>query len=246
LGASNLNAGLAENIGISIVLHIIVFVVVFFLSSKTPVQKTFYAPVYKVDLVTLEEPEPKKEKKTAAAVVKKRPEVKIKRKKKTSPISSKKVKTAKKKPPKKAKKIKADPKGQLSDVDIRKKMDEIRSRLRSKLEKEAAATVSSKEGVTKVSVQDMDKALKDYYDLLWDKIRRAWILPGTGNFDDLESIISIIISESGELLDVYIEEESGNGFYDHSAIRAIRKSTPFPPLPEGYEGGLEVGFRFTP
>ncbi|NVL90332.1 MAG: TonB C-terminal domain-containing protein, partial [Desulfobacterales bacterium] len=41
------------------------------------------------------------------------------------------------------------------------------------------------------------------------------------------------------------EKRSGNSYFDDSVFKAVRKSDPLPPLPEGYLGPFyEVGFRF--
>jgi TonB family protein len=42
-----------------------------------------------------------------------------------------------------------------------------------------------------------------------------------------------------------MESSSGNSYYDQSAIRAIRKASPVPPLPKELgEESLDVGIKF--
>jgi colicin import membrane protein len=63
----------------------------------------------------------------------------------------------------------------------------------------------------------------------------------------LETLVGIKILPNGEIQDIWIDKKSGNQYLDESAIRAIKKSNPLPPLPK--EIGLyhyEVRFRFTP
>jgi colicin import membrane protein len=65
--------------------------------------------------------------------------------------------------------------------------------------------------------------------------------------NNLETLVGIKILSNGEILDVWIDKKSGNQYLDESAIRAIKKSNPLPPLPK--EIGVydyKVGFRFTP
>jgi colicin import membrane protein len=64
---------------------------------------------------------------------------------------------------------------------------------------------------------------------------------------NLETLVGIKILPNGEIQDIWIDKKSGNQYLDESAIRAIQKSNPLPPLPR--EIGLyfyEVRFRFTP
>ena len=64
---------------------------------------------------------------------------------------------------------------------------------------------------------------------------------------NLATIVRIKILPTGEIQDIWIDKKSGNQYLDESAIRAIKKSNPLPPLPR--EIGLyhyEVRFRFTP
>ncbi len=64
---------------------------------------------------------------------------------------------------------------------------------------------------------------------------------------NLETLVGIKILPNGEIEDIWIDKKSGNQYLDESAIRAIKKSNPLPPLPR--EIGLydyKVGLRFTP
>jgi colicin import membrane protein len=88
-----------------------------------------------------------------------------------------------------------------------------------------------------------------YLTVIWDKIRNSWNLSPAlvQGKKDLESIIDIKISRKGEILDMSFEKRSGNHYLDDSAIRAIKKANPLPPLPEVFrEEYLEIGIRFIP
>lgn len=258
----NTNDELKRWLGISLAIHILAVFIIAAVSSRHRINRTFYAPVYKVDLVTLEKPKPAK-KKTAKARIAKKVVTKPETKKKAAKISKRRStsKAAVKKAPKPVKNIPVDPSASINAIREKYAAAKAVERLKEELgterepepkdvaENEArTATPSSlpKQGAKKVSIEDMDMVLRGYYDLLWEKIRKSWVLPGSGDFSGMEAIISVRFTGAGELLDVSTEEGSGNGFYDQSAIRAIRKSAPFPPLPNGYEGGMEIGFRFRP
>ncbi len=64
---------------------------------------------------------------------------------------------------------------------------------------------------------------------------------------DLEVLVGIKIMPDGRIEDVWFDKKSGNQYLDDSAIRAVKKSNPLPPLPKTYRGSfLETGLRFTP
>jgi len=64
---------------------------------------------------------------------------------------------------------------------------------------------------------------------------------------DLETIIVLIIERNGKIQKFYFEKKSGNALYDQSAMRAIKKAEPLPPIPkELSEDSLEIGIRFFP
>lgn len=55
------------------------------------------------------------------------------------------------------------------------------------------------------------------------------------------------INKEGQVEDVKIAESSGVSFLDHSAMRAVLLSNPFPPLPAEYQGnylGVNFGFEY--
>jgi len=91
---------------------------------------------------------------------------------------------------------------------------------------------------------------KEVYDgLIVYHIQKNWafsehLVRGQSN---LETLVGIKILPNGEIQDIWIDKKSGNPILDESAIRAIKKSNPLPPLPR--EIGLydyKVGLRFTP
>lgn len=82
-----------------------------------------------------------------------------------------------------------------------------------------------------------------YFNRLSEKVRSLWVY--TGDKKDIETIVSLKISQSGKLISLWIDESSGDGEYDESVLRAIKKAAPFPPLPEEITVPIfEFGFRF--
>jgi TonB family protein len=92
----------------------------------------------------------------------------------------------------------------------------------------------------------MNAKINVYYAMIWSRIKRGWALPqGILPGDVLEAVIDVTILRSGAVTEVNFEKRSGNRFFDDSALKAIRKASPFPPLPAWIgEASLGVGIRF--
>jgi TonB family protein len=87
--------------------------------------------------------------------------------------------------------------------------------------------------------------------MIWTKIKKAWTIPENLLKEkervDLETIIVVIIERDGKIQKYWFEKKSGNDLYDQTAVRAIKKAEPLPPVPnELSESRLEVGIRFFP
>ena len=92
---------------------------------------------------------------------------------------------------------------------------------------------------------------RNYYDQIIAQMRAAWVLPdGVAVGDKLLTVVGVTISPMGDIQNISIEKSSGNLYFDQSAIRAIRKASPLPPIPEELgDESLEVGglnFKYPP
>lgn len=56
--------------------------------------------------------------------------------------------------------------------------------------------------------------------------------------------IKFIIKRNGDITNVEIEESSGNFSLDMAALRAVKNSSPLPPLPDKFSDSLVVHFYF--
>ncbi len=143
-----------------------------------------------------------------------------------------------------------------------KKVDEAIDRLRS--EKESRQVSSAIEGIRrKVTIGSSGSietgpsgtggasTIKDkiYYNLIWQRIRSAWVLTegAVKGKKDLKTIVAIRINRNGQIEDIQFEKKSGNPALDESAMRAVKKANPLPPFPPGMEGNkIDVGLVFDP
>lgn len=94
-----------------------------------------------------------------------------------------------------------------------------------------------------------DKLMAAYYVEVWHRIKKNWAFSSElGRAEtNLEAVIIAKIMKNGELKDMWFEKRSGNAYFDDSALRAMKKSNPLPPLPDTYPiPYCEIGFRFNP
>ena len=82
-----------------------------------------------------------------------------------------------------------------------------------------------------------------YADALQKHVKAGWHwLPGGRQ---LRALVLVHIRENGEIDDIHVEESSGNGNFDDSVVRAIRKASPVPQPPAAfYADFAEVRFWF--
>jgi colicin import membrane protein len=247
-----------------------------FLLPNLSAQRTYYSPVYSVRLVNLPPASgAAEERKPAGAseplpAASSRPEEKVKTKEK--PLSTAPKEETEKRISDAIERVRKRKAGKNLDDTLdrmrrqqeEKRVDAAIDRLRS--DRETRQVNSAIEGIRrKVMIGSsgavespsgtggasgvMSIKFKMYYNLIWQRIRSAWVLPegALKGRKDLETIISIRIARDGQIEDIQFEKKSGNAALDESALRAIKKANPLPPLPPGMEGEkFDVGVRFSP
>jgi colicin import membrane protein/protein TonB len=232
--------------GISLILHIAL--VVFLNLNPWPSIVKITPAAYTVTLIPISLPEPEIQKTSPPAEIKEEIPKPIEKPKKDD-IVEKIKKPQKEKPSLKHL--------QEAIEEIRKKaaLDRIQETVarREKVEEKPAGTPSSP--VTKTSslpappLSRIESKMNEYYSLIWAKIKEAWTIPENliKETADLETIIVIMIDRDGKVQKWWFEKKSGNTTYDQSAIRALKKAEPLPPIPKELgENTLEIGLRFTP
>lgn len=86
-----------------------------------------------------------------------------------------------------------------------------------------------------------------YYEHIRDIIKDKWVPPPGVIADDLQTIYRVTINPNGSVSAMTLEKSSGHADFDLSVERAIRLSSPLPPLPPIFEGRpTTVGLRFNP
>jgi colicin import membrane protein len=130
-------------------------------------------------------------------------------------------------------------------------LDRIRSELEEKeaqkpVEGSATATATTGmigEGKTISDLQEI------YIAEVAFNIQRNWAFSDqlAGGNTNLYNEVVIKIQRNGAIGDVWFDRRSGNSHFDDSTYKAILKSSPLPPIPDGISGSsLTWGFRFKP
>ncbi len=76
------------------------------------------------------------------------------------------------------------------------------------------------------------------------KVSQNWFSSSSGKGEGYSCVVYFRMNRNGSVSDLKIEESSGNSYFDRSALRAIRSSDPFPPLPRAFTDPW-LGIHFT-
>jgi len=122
----------------------------------------------------------------------------------------------------------------------------IQRKSTSGIKKRVASTAEGSLPATSRGHSEMNMKMKVYYSIVWSMIKEKWALPeGILPGDNIEAIIEAKILRNGSVSNLSFEKNSGNRYFDESAIKAIKKAKPFPPLPEWLdERYIDLGIRF--
>ncbi len=227
--------GLNGMILISVLLHAAILILLL-LSPSFPSPKLTFGPVYTVSLVS--PPGEMRSPRSAPSVARElvpssRSETVLKRQPDTLPSVP--IRTLEKS-------RKRDPNLEKAMAEIRKRAAAAPAEVKQPQPKAAAEVrggAASQPGSAEINAQ-----MQAYYAAIWSRIKSRWALP-QATAEVLEAVLDVTILRSGAVTEVKYEKRSGNPYFDESAVRAIRKASPFPPLPAGIgESSIDVGIRF--
>lgn len=132
------------------------------------------------------------------------------------------------------------------DDTLEKAMEEIRKRAAAMPKSAEPNTLQEARPLSPLSPIDFKAKMEAYKALIRSRIKGKWtytqgILPG----EQWETSVEMRILRSGVVAEMSIEKKSGNRHFDESVLKAIRKASPFPPLPEWFgENSLDAVIRF--
>jgi len=227
-----------RSIGVSAVVHA-TLILVMALYSLWSYKPKIILPGYTVNLVTPEtlkphsllepeKPAPKKPRMKKKSYPKK--------KKKKRLVAKKKIKTKAKKivPKKKRKKPLPAEKKRVREPVSKKKLRK----------KQDSASAPKKTIVTEGQAFPYMWYLK----IIERKVQESWITHGIDITGMRENpVVRFRVQKNGAVAGLTIEKSSGSVPLDASALEAVTRAQPFPPLPEGYKGdslGVHFGFSY--
>lgn len=138
--------------------------------------------------------------------------------------------------------MKKDDSGKL---DIEKAISAIKEKQISGAEDDRSRKAPAAPGTSATSAESQSRQ-NDYNRFVWSKVKKNWTMPpALMPKNNVEAIIEIRIAQSGAVEHIGFEKHSGNRYFDESALRAVKKSIPFPPL-SGWvpSRSIEIGIRF--
>lgn len=221
-------------LGYSVFLHVIL-ISFLILSTNLPAPKWTFGPVYSIQLVSLSDQMLRGTPSSSLSreILQPRP---------ASPviILRKPVETATVVPLKKAD---VQPK---QNASVEKAMDRLKNKIQATPTPLPATNSHAVQTEGQAAQANADQRLDPYYTEIWSKIRRQWSLPqGILPKGNVETVINVKILRNGAVMEVGFEKRSGNRYFDDSALRAVRKASPLPPLPAWIRGNsIEIGIRF--
>jgi TonB family protein len=140
-------------------------------------------------------------------------------------------------------------------IELRKQqvlpLDRVLDEIKRKVALKNSQTAASKAGVTdnppnQTTESEINARMNEYYATVWMRIKGRWTLPQSILPNkNMEAVVHVRILRSGEIADLRYEKSSGNKYFDDSALKAVKKANPLPPLPEFIPNkSIEVGIRF--
>ena len=242
---------------ISFLFHLAVFSVILFVPESFPT-RSFEGVVYEVNLVEMplgrdlkpQAPGPTRKEKKSATLIKKDRRAKriqiVKKEKKPLVIAKRTVKKKTsiiKKPKVSASELIARA---ISRIETKVKtadkspIDRAISKLESKVREQGRSPSGGGRAGTGI-------AMRIYQAEVEERIKSNWSYPvALQSKRDLEAIVVVMVKRDGAIVNIQLKKRSGSAIFDQSVLRAVERSGPLPPFPEGYrrsQDEIEIKFN---
>ncbi len=136
------------------------------------------------------------------------------------------------------------PKPEKKD-EVKKKEEEKKPPEPVKEEKQLDVSVDKEQDAPSALTVDAPRFPFSYYlAAIERKVSQNWFSSSSGKGEGFSCVVYFKMNRNGSVSGVKIEESSGNTYFDRSALRAIRSSEPFPPLPRAFTDPW-LGIHFT-
>ena len=251
---------------ISLLFHVLLFSLVLFVPDSMPTRRIGGMPVYEVNLVEMPT-QKRSETASKASVETSGPEVSSS---KASPAARRITPPAQEEKPviigkrvverkkEEEKKIRKPPKpkvspsklidGAVSRIEKKvkaKKSDHLAQAL-SKIEKKAR---EEGEGVPGRGGAEDGITIRMYQLAVEEQIKSNWSYPvalmDSKKLKNLEAIVLVKVRQDGTILKSWLTKRSASAIFDGSVLKAVERSDPLPPFPEGYKRSTdEIEIKF--
>ncbi len=230
----------------SILLHIFIFSMAFFIPVENNIRFPKRYTYYEVNLVEL--PRTK-----AIKIIKSKNKIKISRKRKIqrSNISKKQNTIIIPK-----KRIKIFTRKKNSERFIEKAIAKIKMRLKNRRKnyiEQAISRIEKKIAQEKHKINAQSGVIEGFTLQLYklkieNKIKNNWIYPAVlvnPKGKNLEAIVILRVKKDGKIIKFWFKKKSNDIIFNNSVVKAIERSNPLPPFPEGYQRRYEeIEIRF--
>ncbi|MGB5217956.1 MAG: energy transducer TonB [Smithella sp.] len=130
--------------------------------------------------------------------------------------------------------------------NIEKALHDIRQSQRNQNNPPTASAQAAGTTGTAISDAAINAQTNEYISAVWSRVKQNWAMPQSlMPARNITTIIGVKIARNGALEYAGFEKRSGNSYFDNSALRAVKKASPFPPLPSWVrDNSIEIGIRF--
>ena len=255
----------SKGIVLSVLFHLLIFSLILFVPNSIPTRKISGATIYEVNLVEM----PTRSRTVAPRASVEKPGKQISSSK-SSPTAKRIRQPAQKEKPvvigkrvvkrKKSKKKKAikPPKPKVSPSRlIDRAVSKIEKKVKANKDDHLARAISQIETRArgtddKVSVRggaENGITIRMYQLAVEEQIKGNWSYPvalmDRKKLKELEAIVLVKVKEDGTILKSWFKKQSSSSVFDGSVLKAIERSDPLPPFPEGYRRSYdEIEIKF--
>jgi colicin import membrane protein len=246
---------------LSILLHLSIFFVILLVPESIPTRRV-EGVVYEVNLVEMPARADRELLRKGPVKAGKR-ETTVKRPSRAKRIQ---ILTKKKKPiviAKRKAKVKKKKRPPLTDPQISssKLIDQEISRIKTRVKSESEDNIQIEKAVSKLKNQVNSRpqsrppgeqprngiSIRIYQVEVETKIKGNWSYPVALQIQkDLEAVVVLKVKSDGTILRSQLKKRSSNPVFDQSVLKAIERSDPLPPFPEGYRKShdeIEITFN---
>ena len=250
---------------LSLLFHMVIFSAILFVPDSIPTRRISGAAVYEVNLVEMPSKSrsisPKSSNsKMSRNVTGSKASATAKRisrpaKEEKPVVIGKRVvkrKKEKKREVKKAKKPRVSP-SRLIDRAVSKIEKKVKAKKNDHLAQAISKIQTRAEGTAEKGSNrgnaETGITIRMYQMAVEEQIKSNWSYPvaliGPKKLRDLEAIVLVKVKEDGTIMKSWFKDRSSNSIFDGSVLKAIERSDPLPPFPEGYRKSYdEIEIRF--